>query len=114
MEFKCNVFKYFDNIELALEVFLLWFKPRRYWIKYFNDFYKAKVLMFNRPVKIINGNVQAQADLSFWWKFPVSILSMEEEYSEAQRIIFQQNRCIPREIWPKEWVSQNYTSIHPH
>jgi len=79
----------FYNIEHALKIFLLCFKPRRYWIKCFNDSYNATIFMFYRPMKIINGKVQVQAKASFWWKFPISILSMEEEYSEAQRIIFQ-------------------------
>lgn len=73
MEFKCNVFKGFDNIETALKIFLLWF----------NDSYKEKVFIFHMPVKIINEKVQAQEEVSCWWKFSMSILSTEEEYSEA-------------------------------
>ncbi|WMV33046.1 hypothetical protein MTR67_026431 [Solanum verrucosum] len=46
--------------------------------------------------------------------FPKNTYGYSDKYHEAQRIIFQQNRCIPKEIWPKKWAPWNYTDNHPH
>ena len=43
-----------------------------------------------------------------------TILDLDDEYEEAQRYIFQENRCIPPEIWPGHYGSWNYHSSHPH
>lgn len=40
----------------------------------------------------------------------VSILDNDEEYSELQRFIFQENKCIPKEIWPGPLASWNYST----
>ncbi|KAH0652686.1 hypothetical protein KY289_030364 [Solanum tuberosum] len=70
--------------------------------------------MLHREVKIINNQFQARPEICFYWKLPISILSLDDEYHEAQRIIFQQNWCIPKEIWPKQWAQWNYTDNYPH
>ncbi|XP_060210578.1 uncharacterized protein LOC132637517 [Lycium barbarum] len=43
---------------------------------------RAKVFMLHRPIKIIDGKVYSQTDISLWWEFPVSVLSLEDEYNE--------------------------------
>ena len=43
-----------------------------------------------------------------------TILDQADEYGEAQRYIFQENRCIPPEIWPGPSGSWNFQNSHPY
>ena len=43
-----------------------------------------------------------------------SIFNQEFEYNELQRILFQENKIIPKEIWPQpDYGSWNHIDSHP-
>nr|QJS95220.1 polyprotein [Petunia vein clearing virus] len=118
MEFRCSKFSKFDQVNPWMMKFLLWFNNHNYWTSLFKcmkGIKKYVVIWFYRPVNYYQGKLCALPHSSIVKWNHVSVLNDEDEYSELQRFIFQENKCIPKEIWPGSLGSWNYgNSDHPH
>ncbi|CDP21136.1 unnamed protein product [Coffea canephora] len=91
-----------------LQKFLQWFKPLSFWKDLFNTNSNHILIHFHRPCHLINNQIQALSNAVIYRELSHTILDQEVEYGEAQRYIFQENRCIPPEIWPGPYGSWNY------
>ena len=112
MEFQSPFFN--QPLNPNLQVFLQWFRPLTYWSGLFSTQSKYVIFHFHRPCNLQNNQVQSCPSAVIYKEMDHTILDLDDEYEEAQRYIFQENRCIPPEIWPGHYGSWNYHSSHPH
>lgn len=113
IEFKSDKFRKFHQLKPWVQNFLLWFNNYNYWISLFKSILglnKYVTIWFHKPVHIHQWKSFPLPLLSILKWNRVSVLDDDEEYSELQRSIFQENKCIPKEIWPGLFASWNYSN----
>ena len=77
-----------------------WFKPLQWWYDLFAIKQDYIIFHFHRPEHLFdNKQIQALPSAVIYREFSHTILDLDDEYEEAQRYIFAQNRCIPPKIW---------------
>ena len=104
----------FFNRPLAqnLQIFLQWFKSLIYWYGLFSTNPNHILFHFHRPCYLINNQIQILQNAVIYKELSHTILDQNDEYEETQRYIFQENRCIPAEIWPVPYNSWNFQNSH--
>ncbi|CDP20417.1 unnamed protein product [Coffea canephora] len=103
MEFQSPFFN--QSLNPNLQTFLQWFRPLTYWSGLFSTQSKYVIFHFYRPCHLINNQFQSCPSAVIYKEMNHTILDLDDEYEEAQRYIFQENRCIPPEIWPGHYGS---------
>ncbi|CDP17145.1 unnamed protein product [Coffea canephora] len=119
---QCHILMKFQNpffnqsLDQNLQVFLQWFKPLTYWSGLFSTNSNHTLFHFHIPCHLINNQIQSLPIPSavIYKELTHTILDQDDEYGKAQRYIFQENRCIPPEIWPGPYGSWNFQNSHPY
>lgn len=86
IEFHGLLFQNIDHLPPFLKTMLFWFKPKSFWQQLFQNYPDYIILQFRRTVQFDGVTFQSMPSVNILHSNKISILELEEDYSEIQHI----------------------------
>lgn len=97
--------KNWKNISQDLIKFLQWFQPMEGWKRMMRECLDFVIIQFHITViAFVSKFLQGYSGpfMKVYSESGETILNRKEDYLKIQRYIFEQNKTIPKEVWPRE------------